>query len=144
MILRVVDIMTRELVVLRQEDNLGVVADDMERYGIRHLPVVDEGDVLVGLVSHRDLLGALITGNRDTWVHEVMTRDVATVSSGTSVADAAQVLVDGKLGCVPVVEPDGRLIGIVTEHDMLRTLVKTLLLEDLHEGDLHQRMARLR
>jgi CBS domain-containing protein len=100
---------------------------------IRHMPVVDDGK-LVGIVSQRDLFrSALITalgfGRKVTSaliktikVKEVMTEKVITISPNTSIKDAARQMIDKKIGCLPVVEED-RLIGLVTETDMLRYVV---------------------
>lgn len=140
----VADIMTREVVTLNEEDNLADLAAGMQRYALRHLPVVD-GRKLVGLVSHRDLLRlthsalerAPVAAERDrslkqqTFVASVMTRNVDTVRPETSIADAARVLLAGKFGCLPVVDDAGGLVGIVTEHDLLRELVAAMEREEL-------------
>lgn len=136
---RVADIMTRDPMVLREEDNLSHIAEDMDRYQLRHLPVVDDGR-LVGLVSHRDILRYTVSAlestgadaarnerlQQDTFVAEIMTRDVATVKPDSPVTDAARILLEGKFGCVPVVDADGKLHGIVSEHDLLRYLIELL------------------
>jgi CBS domain-containing protein len=61
-----------------------------------------------------------------TFVATVMTRDLQTVRPETPLAEAAQQLVSHKFGCLPVTTSDGTLVGIVTEHDFLKTLVKLL------------------
>ena len=132
----VTEIMTRNPITLREEESLADIKDEMERLGLRHLPVVD-GKKLVGLVTHRDILRwSLNRFERDsvhralderrrasTFVAEIMTRDVTTVRPDTPVHDAAQLLLAHKYGCLPVTEADGTLIGIVTEHDFTRALV---------------------
>lgn len=143
MTVTVAEIMTSELVCLEPKDTLEQVSADMERYRIRHLPVIADG-VLVGLITHRDLLGAFAFGKQDATVSEIMRRKIATIHPTATVAEAGQILVDGKFGCLPVVETTGELVGIVTEHDMLRLLVNTLLLEELHESDVKKSMAALR
>jgi CBS domain-containing protein len=154
----VADIMTREVVTLNEEDNLADLAAGMERYALRHLPVVD-GRKLVGLVSHRDVLRltrstlerAPVAAERDlslkqqTFVASVMTRHVDTARPETTVADAARILLAGKFGCLPVVDARGDLIGIVTEHDLLRELVAAMEREELSgaEPKTFPRPARL-
>ncbi|MBX3249222.1 MAG: CBS domain-containing protein [Myxococcales bacterium] len=131
--------MTTKLAVLREEDNLASILEDMESRHIRHLPVVD-GDKLVGLITHRDLLrlsAAEIDPSKmvqarieqrlqDKFVASVMTRDVATISPDTTIREAATKLVRNRFGCFPVVEADGTLVGIVTEHDLLEYLARSL------------------
>jgi CBS domain-containing protein len=98
---------------------------------IRHLPVLDDdGEELVGIVSQRDifrgalaralgygeaaqtkLLGMLV-------VKEVMTNDVVTIGPAASLAEAAGIMRERRIGCLPVLE-DGRLVGILTEADFV-------------------------
>jgi CBS domain-containing membrane protein len=98
---------------------------------IRHLPVLDDdGEQLVGIVSQRDLfrsalakaLGYGESAQRkllDTFsVKEVMTTDVITTTPDTPLIEAARVLMEHKIGCLPVVE-NGRLVGILTEGDFV-------------------------
>lgn len=130
----VADLMTHQVVTLNEEDDLVDINENMETLGLRHLPVVDDGR-LVGIVSHRDVLrvsaGTLEPGaaQRDailkerTFVRDIMTRNVVTVRAETTVAEAAQLLLRHKFGCLPVVDEDGMLVGIVTEHDFVRLLV---------------------
>jgi CBS domain-containing membrane protein len=128
--LRVRDIMTAEVTTLQRNDKL-TLADDIMRLGrIRHLPVLDENGQLAGIVTQRDLFrGALAKalgyGERaqrqlmDTLVvKEVMTSDVITTTPDTPLAEAARVLIEHKIGCLPVVEA-GRLVGIITEEDFV-------------------------
>jgi CBS domain-containing membrane protein len=128
--LRVRDVMTSEVTTLQRNDKL-TLADDIMRLGrIRHLPVVDENGQLAGIVTLHDLFrGALAKalgyGERaqrqlmDTLVvKEVMTSEVITTTPDTPLAEAAHVLVERKIGCLPVVEA-GRLVGIITEGDFV-------------------------
>ena len=131
------EIMTRRLVVLTEEENLSRIEAGMSRFGLRHLPVVDDGK-LVGLVSHRDLLRASVSTlepirdekNRKllehTFVGEIMTRDVRTAREDTPLSVAAKDLIEGRFGCLPVVNEQGDLVGIVTEHDFLKLCVDIL------------------
>jgi len=127
------DIMSVEVFTLRADDDLTTLYDLMDAEHIRHIPVVDDDGRLVGLVTHRDLLrGALgnqedlpVSIQRDllrrTRIGEIMIEDVETIAPDRSIEDAAQVMLEYKYGCLPVLE-DGRLVGIITEADFVRCL----------------------
>ena len=134
--LRVRDVMTPDVTTLQRNDML-TLADDIMRLGrIRHLPVLDEDGQLAGILTQRDLFrGALAKalgyGERaqrqlmDTLVvKEVMTAEVLTTTPDTPLAEAAKVLVERKIGCLPVVD-GGRLIGIITEADFVALATRT-------------------
>lgn len=134
--LTVGDLMTREVVTLAEDDTLADARSCMERGRIRHLPVV-RGERLVGLVTHRDLLAASFSVFaqvsvkeerrlfRQIPVHELM-HDAFAVPPTMRVRDAARVMLDKQYGCLPVVDGDGNLLGIVTDADFLRLAVRML------------------
>jgi acetoin utilization protein AcuB len=105
----------------------------IQGHHIRRLPVVD-GDTLVGIVSERDLLRAMPSPatSLSVWeipellnrllVREVMTRHVVVVHAETPIQEAAQLMVDHKIGGLPVVD-DGRVVGVITETDIFRVFV---------------------
>jgi CBS domain-containing protein len=131
------DIMTRKVAVLYMEQNLELAEWGMKELRFRHLPVV-EGNKLIGLVSERDLLRASVsTLNSDHallddnlkryfFVCEVMTTDVVTVRPDATLVEAAKLLHDRKLGCLPVTEPDGILVGILTQSDLVGLVAQLL------------------
>jgi len=103
---------------------------------IRHLPVVNEANELAGIVTDRDIrlnLPSQAT-SLSVWeinhllarltVAKVMTQSVITVGPDREARDAAQLMLDHTIGALPVVD-SGRLIGIVTETDLLRAFVKS-------------------
>lgn len=124
-------VMRTEFASLRAGDRLDLVDQVMALGRVRHLPVLDEAGRVIGIVSNRDLLEASLTSvlafepeQRRTFLHsvvvdEIMTRHVETVAPETPLAAAASRLVGHKIGCLPVVDPDGVMIGIVTETDLL-------------------------
>ena len=134
--LTVGDIMTREVATLAEDDTLADARQCMQRGRLRHLPVV-RGTVLVGLVSHRDLLAAsfsMFAGVSDQEerrlfrqipVRELM-HDALAVPPTMRVRDAARVMLDKQYGCLPIVDEGGNLLGIVTEADFLHLAVKML------------------
>jgi CBS domain-containing protein len=125
------DIMQAQMVTLKPDERLDLADDIMHLGRVRHMPVVDDGR-LVGIVSNRDLLAASLTKFlnfdpkqrraflRSVEVSEAMTRDVVTVEPSTSLREAAELLIRHKVGCLPVVKPDGVLVGLLTETDLLK------------------------
>jgi CBS domain-containing membrane protein len=114
-------VMTEKPIVIEADQPLEVAARVMARSSIRHLPVVEDGE-LVGLVSQRDLLGAQ---DGDTFVRDVMTRQCAVTRPDESACEAARAILDLKVGCLPVID-DGKLVGIVTETDFVRVAYAVL------------------
>jgi CBS domain-containing membrane protein len=120
----VADIMTRRVIYLREEDNLSRIVEGMEHFGLRHLPVLD-GDKLVGMITHRDMLKILSAADpreEETFVASIMTRDPIAVGPETTIAEAARILIKARFGCLPVVDENRNVIGIVTEHDFMKIL----------------------
>jgi CBS domain-containing protein len=109
--------MTRDPTALRPDDRLERAEREMSLGQFRHLPVVDRHGLLVGLVTQRDLLAI---ADRERKVSEVMKTDLVTASPETAAHEAAYLLLRGSIGCVPVTDGAGRLIGIVTESDFVR------------------------
>jgi CBS domain-containing membrane protein len=123
------DLMTSEVMTLAPEDDLMKADAIMQRGRIRHLPVV-VGSKLVGLITHRDLLRAQIaalgmdTGNELTTLvalpaGERMRKNVMTTTPDAQPADAARIMLQHKVGCLPVIEGDA-LVGIVSESDFVK------------------------
>ena len=110
--------MTKEVVVLTPQTTVGEALALRTERRIRHLPVLEEGR-LVGIVSDRDLRSA---DQENVGVSEVMTRDVLTAYPDDPIEEAANVLREAKIDCLPVVE-GGRLIGIITTSDVMEALV---------------------
>jgi CBS domain-containing membrane protein len=125
----VADVMTREVVTLNEDDELGL-ADNIIHLGrIRHLPVVREGK-LVGLVSQRDLLRAYAKRGEafgpTLLAKEVMKTDLLKAAPSTPLRRAFHTMMTKKLGCMPVVDASGKLVGIVTEGDAVAFSVRVI------------------
>lgn len=134
--LTVEELMTRDLVTLAEDDDILRGDDLLAEYDIRHLPVVKEGK-LVGVVSHRDLIRALARqeltpGKPPMQVRDVMTHAPDTLKPTSSVHEAIHRMLDHKFGCVPVVEDGNRLVGILTETDLIRLADRLLEDEERH------------
>lgn len=130
------DVMQPRLVTVTPQATLAEAMRLIGERGIRHLPVV-AGDRLVGIVSDRDLKRAMaspatsLAQNELTYllarvtVDEIMTRAVITIGPSFAVEDAARIMVTEKVSALPVTE-EGRLVGIVTETDILDLFVRAL------------------
>jgi CBS domain-containing protein len=129
--LQVKDVMSREVHTVKRNDELGIADALMKQERVRHLPVLDEDGEVCAVVSQRDLFrGALLRalgfGSRaeelmlkQVVVKEAMSSEIQTTAPDTPVADAARLMIERKIGCLPVIE-NGKLVGIVTETDFVR------------------------
>jgi CBS domain-containing membrane protein len=132
--LRVRDVMTREVRTLGPNDRLALAEELMQQGRFRHVVVVDDGRV-VGVLSQRDIFhGALAwslgQGRKAheqllaaTPVKDVMASHVVAIDPDAPLAEAAALLREHKIGCLPVVAGDA-LVGILTEGDFLALLVR--------------------
>lgn len=132
--MKVREIMVKEVATLDINDELSLANDIMRLGRIRHLPVVD-GPRLVGIISERDLfrtslaqaLGYGTKATRDLMktlhIKDVMVSAVITVSPETELCEAVRMMVEKKIGCLPVVESE-RLVGLITETDILVQYLK--------------------
>jgi CBS domain-containing protein len=122
--------MATDLFTVRPDDIVDFAATLMDWRHVRHVPVEDDKGQLVGLVSHRALLRLVATGRIGgefkTTVVEIMNRNPVTVGPDTSTVDAIRLMREKKLACLPVTR-EGKLIGLVTEHDLI--VVSSRLLE---------------
>lgn len=127
------DVMKTQLVTLNADSKLGFATDIMYLGRIRHLPVV-KGEGVVGILTQRDLYRASLTSILTNWkenkefldsikVSEVMTKDVVTVVPDATIEEAAQVMIDKKVGALPVVRDKDVLVGLITETDVLQYFV---------------------
>jgi acetoin utilization protein AcuB len=142
---RVCDVMTKAPLTIDPEAPVATAAAIMRARGVRHLPVVDDAGRLIGVVTDRDLRGAVFApaiaehlapaararlrtlsgALEDIRVRGVMSWSPMTIEPDAPIAQAAAVMLTAGIGCLPVVE-NTKLLGIVTEHDALKALAATL------------------
>ena len=134
-------IMTTDLITLLPTANLAEARELMHKNKIHHLPVVDDNNTLIGLVTLTNVLAATDSILRDpdnsirasdVVVKDIMVTDVATVDERASLRQAALFLEKHRIGCLPVVT-DGMLQGIITETDFVAVAIN--LLEQLEESE---------
>lgn len=135
-------IMSTQVVTFFEEQTLSLAEDVMRIHKFRHLPVIDTGRRLVGLITQRDLLRgqiSVLTGlteserrarQEEIRISRLMTRDVWTVSPDTLASHAGQTLLDHTYSCLPVVDEERVLRGIITERDFLRFAIRALEIHD--------------
>ena len=135
--MRVKNWMTRGAATIHSDALARGAADMMKTRRLRHLPVVDHGGRLVGIVTDRDLrqvtfapvlerrLPNLSEALKTLTVGEIMTRGVVTVRPSAEIREAARLMHERKIGALPVVDGD-RVAGILTESDVLRALQSVL------------------
>jgi len=124
------DLMSTEMVTLQRNDRLSIAEDIMSLCRIRHLPVLGEDGEVAGVLSQRDLLyGALAavlgygaSGRRkladNVFVKEVMSADPTVIAPEVPIGEAARMMSEHKIGCLPVVDGE-ELVGILTEGDFV-------------------------
>ena len=155
------DVMTENVFTVTPGTPLKLVATRMLEYGVSGMPVVDDGDDVVGVVSETDVLFKERTapdrkGVVDWLVHygedpplakldartagDAMTMPAVTIPSGRSVEDAATLMLDLRIDRLPVVD-SGRLVGIVTRTDLVRAFARgdDVLAREIREEGLLKR-----
>jgi CBS domain-containing protein/gamma-glutamyl:cysteine ligase YbdK (ATP-grasp superfamily) len=119
--------MSTDLFTVKPDDLIDLAANLMDWRHIRHVPVEDADGRLVGLITHRGLVRAMInrarTGKSPIIVREIMIPDPVTVTASTSSLAAIEIMRSQRVGCLPVVEED-QLVGIVTSYDFLAAAAK--------------------
>ena len=99
----------------------------MQENGMHHVPVVDAAGRLVGIAAERDLLRAATHYLQSAVeIGDIMHRGVVTVSPETPITRAAALMVEKRIGGLPVVDESDGVIGIITETDIFRALVRSL------------------
>ena len=129
----VADVMSAAPQVVEVNEKLRSVQAKLRELDVRHLPVVDRGR-LVGIISERDLPTELsvpaardAAGRSDKPAGWFMSSDVLSVHPQAELADAIDLMLEHRIGAVPVVEMDeGRLVGIVSYVDVLREARRVL------------------
>jgi acetoin utilization protein AcuB len=141
--MKVKDVMAKDPFTIDPEAPLGTAIDVMRTRALRHLPVVDEAGQLIGIITDRDLRHAafapavaeyLSAGAQhftrriaatveNLRVRDVMTWVVVTTHPNASLAHAALIMSERRVGSLPVVE-NGKLVGILTERDVLQALTR--------------------
>lgn len=116
--------MTRDVVTIKSRQHLARARDVVKNDRIRHLPVIDEGGALIGLVTQRDLLAAGDDPSRR--ISDIMQAEIKTVGPDTPAYEAAYLILRHDIGCVPITNDSGLLLGIITATDFVRVAYQCL------------------
>ncbi|MEM1031397.1 MAG: CBS domain-containing protein [Myxococcota bacterium] len=135
--------MSTDLYTVRPDDPVGLAANIMDWRRIRHVPVEDDHGKLVGMISFRDLIPLLAkrsvgeeAAEGETMCRDVMKKDPLSAAADAPTLDVLHVMRDENIGSLPVVDEDGRLLGLVTVYDLLDIAGKVI--EDfLRDDDTH-------
>lgn len=134
--MKITELMQTNVITGKPEDSLAMASRKFKDQGFRHLPVVDDENKLLGVFTDRDLKRASASGATLLEVHEllylmdqvklseVMTKNPITITGEDPLQKAAQLMVEKKVGCLPVITGE-KLIGIITEIDLLRYLAQS-------------------
>ncbi len=129
--------MKRNPVFVDETDSMKKAMDLLKENEIRHLPVLKDGEKLVGILSERDIKQASPSPAtaleiREIYylldkvkVKQIMTRRPYTVSSSAPIEEAALIIREKKIGCLPVVD-NGKLVGILTETDIVDSFIEAM------------------
>jgi acetoin utilization protein AcuB len=116
--------MSRPAVTIREDADFQKALALMQEKKLRRLPVVNDDGQLVGIVVERDLLVAAMRYLQSrVEIGDVMTRNVITVGPDTDLNEVARMMLERRIGGLPVVE-HGRLVGIITESDIFKRFVE--------------------
>ncbi|MBW2409406.1 MAG: CBS domain-containing protein [Deltaproteobacteria bacterium] len=131
--------MTRKVITINKAAGIFEAQEKMADNRIRHLPVVDEDNHLIGIVTDRDIRSALpyslfkgfeTSKTRealpDLKVKDIMTEKPATISLSYTIQDALLLIQKLRVGALPVVDEDGKLKGIISVRDLLRAFINVL------------------
>ena len=119
--------MSKPPLAIRADADYRTAFDLMRKRGLHHVPVVGPRGAVVGMLAERDLLLAATNyQNAPVEARDVMHCPVVTAHEDTPLAEAARRMLAKKIGGLPVVDAKGRLVGMITESDILRELVGLL------------------
>lgn len=158
--MRVLDLMSTEVISVRRETTLREAARLMISAGVSGLPVTDDRGKLVGIVTEADflekelerehphrpgLLGALFDASSSLaeaeTVGEVMSEDVVTIGHDASLAEAARVMTSHRVKRLPIVDPEGNLRGVISRHDIVEAFTRPdEVIEDEIREDVIRRL----
>ncbi len=133
-------VMTKNVVTIDKDADVLTAQEKLFKHHIRHLPVVEKNNLLIGIVTDRDIRSALPSSqlaDKDKLkkttsykIEDIMTKNPVSISPLDTIQDALLLLQRKRFGALPVVDNQGKLIGIISTRDLLREFINVLGLED--------------
>ena len=117
---KIYKVMTTEIFVVNENDLVELIEKIMEWKHIRHLPVVNELNKIVGIITktNLDTLNLHITSNNLITAKDVMIKNIITADSEMLISDARELMNKNEIGCLPILDDDDELVGILTRSDL--------------------------
>lgn len=134
--LKIEEVMTRSVITVTLQTSMSKLREILQQHRISGTPVVENGE-LVGIISVEDLIKALAEGEMEAKVEERMTRHPVTLRADEPVVSAVEYFAEYEFGRFPVVDKDGKLVGILTRGDIIEGLLKKLEVE-YHEEEIRR------
>lgn len=127
------ELMTTDLMIIKRNESVKKAQNIFENNSFRHLPIVEDGRVL-GVISDRDINRSIaisatvsemcgVEMDDELKVESIMTKDFLSIAPDDKLKEAGRIMMERKIGCLPVVD-NGRLVGIITETDILKKFVE--------------------
>jgi CBS domain-containing protein len=122
------ELMSRDVLTLRESSSVGRAHAEMKLGRIRHFPVIGKNGDVIGIVSNVDIARALAVEGRGRAVpvKDIMSKKVYTISEELPASEAAYILRRKRINSLPVLSSDGRLVGIITATDFLEVAEQAL------------------
>lgn len=140
------DWMTKKVITATEDSSMLKISKQMKDFGIRRVPIINENNKVIGIVSDRDIKEASPSKATTLDMHEltyllseikakdIMTRNPVTVYHTDTVEQVALHMLEKKLTAFPVVDEENHLVGIITEHDIFKVLVE---ISGAKQGGIH-------
>lgn len=135
--------MTSQVITTHPDDDIFKAKEKMDAYHVRHLPVIENDNTVVGIVTDRDIRSALpsrllhYSGNKEErralseyQVKDIMTQDPLTISPNETIQDALLLIQKNLIGALPVVDENGLLKGIISVRDILRAFINVMGIDE--------------
>lgn len=119
--------MSHAPITIRDDTNYWKASEIMQQEDLHHIPVINDNEAVVGILTRRDLkIAAMHFGEAPVEVSEVMHSPVVTIKPGELLSEAAKQMIDNRIGGLPVLDANDRIVGILTETDLHRALIDQL------------------